>query len=167
MSLLSVLYLFSTFMLQLPHPALNAFFTFVYLSYLPSLPFFLICHLIFILLPLPTWPIFMLPNCHSFILLFLLMVIPFCHSSCILGTIVGFPCFSVPWSCCWDSQSMKVFPSMCIHALRFTDGILEAQKQSFESMPPYIKFCFALTTCRASFLGIKLQHLAERDTVDK
>ena len=90
--------------------------------------FFFICHLIVILLPLPTWPVFMLPNLCSFILLFLLMFIPFSLCSCILATTVGFPCFSVPWSCCWDSQSMKVFPFLCIHTLLFTDGILEAQK---------------------------------------
>jgi hypothetical protein len=70
----------------------------------------------------------MLPNLCSFILLFLLTFIPFSHSSCILGTAVGFPRFSVPLSCCWDSQTMKVFPSICIHTLLCADGILEAQK---------------------------------------
>lgn len=59
-------------------------------------PFFFIYHLIVSLLPLPTLPIFMLPNLCSFILLFLLTFTPFCHSSCALGTAVGFPCFSVP-----------------------------------------------------------------------
>ena len=64
--------------------------------FLPSLPIFFICHLTVSLLPLPTLPIFMLPNLCSFILLFLLTFIPFSHSSCILGTAVGFPCFSIP-----------------------------------------------------------------------
>lgn len=59
---------------------LSYFITFVYLSSLPSLPNFFICHLIVNLLLLPTLPIFMLPNLCSFILLFLLTFIPFSHS---------------------------------------------------------------------------------------
>ena len=142
------------------------------LSSLPSLPIFFICHLIVNLLPLPTLPIFMLPNVCPFILSFLLMFIPFSHSSCILRTAVGFPCFSVPWSCCWDSQGMKVFLYMHTYTSlhwwhSWSTEIKSWHVHIHTHTPPSIELCFALTKCRAGFLGIKLQNLAEKYTVNK